>query len=115
MTLPYKYLADLAKEMSPPEDGTLSRTIHQDDSLKTVLFGFGAGQELSEHTASTAAVMHFLQGEADVTLGEDAMTAGAGTWIHMAPQLPHSIRAKTPVVMLLFLLKMPRPRLLRSD
>jgi quercetin dioxygenase-like cupin family protein len=105
MTLPYKYLADLAKEMPLPEDGALSRTIYQDDSLKAVLFGFGAGQELSEHTASTAAIMHFLQGEADVTLGKDAMTAGAGAWIHMAPLLPHSIRAKTPVVMLLLLLK----------
>jgi quercetin dioxygenase-like cupin family protein len=109
MSLPYQCFADLAKEMSPPEDGTLSRTIYQDDSLKAVLFGFGAGQELSEHTASTAAVMHFLQGEADVTLGEDAMTAGAGAWIHMAPQLPHSIRAKTPVVMLLLLLKKATP------
>ena len=102
---PYKYLADMAKEMSAPEDGTLSRTIYQDDSLKAVLFGFGAGQELSEHTASTAAIKHYLQGDADVTEGEDAVTASAGTWIHMAPQLPHSIRAKTPVVMLLLLLK----------
>jgi quercetin dioxygenase-like cupin family protein len=105
MTLPYEYLADVAKEMSPSKDGTLSRTIHQDESLKAVLFGFGAGQELSEHTALTAAIMHFLQGEADVTLGENAITAAAGAWIHMAPQLPHSIRAKTPVVMLLLLLK----------
>ena len=109
MTLPYKYMADLAKEMSPPEDGTLSRTIYHDDSLKAVLFGFGAGQELSEHTASTAAVMHFLQGEADLTFGEAAMTASAGAWIQMAPQLPHSIRAKTPVVMLLLLLKKATP------
>jgi quercetin dioxygenase-like cupin family protein len=105
MSLPYKYLADLAAEMSPPEDGTLSRTIFQDDNLKAVLFGFGAGQELSEHTASTPAIMHFVQGEADVTLGKDGMMATAGSWIHMAPHLPHSIRAKTPVVMLLLLLK----------
>ncbi|RIK75724.1 MAG: cupin [Planctomycetota bacterium] len=105
MSPAYKYLADLDAEMSPPEDGTLSRTIYQDDGVKAVLFGFGAGQELSEHTASVAAVMHFLKGEADVTLGADSMAVGPGAWFHMAPQLPHSIRAKTPVVMLLLLLK----------
>ena len=29
----------------------------------------------------------------------------AGAWAHMAPHLPHSIRADTPLVMLLTLLK----------
>jgi quercetin dioxygenase-like cupin family protein len=105
MSTSYNYILDLASEMTPPEDGTLSRTLLQDEHLKAVLFGFGAGQELSEHTAATPAIMHFVRGEADVTLGADAMSATAGTWIHMPPHLPHSIRAKTPVVMLLLLLK----------
>ena len=69
------------------------------------LFGFAAGQELSEHTASTPAIMHFLRGEAHVTLGHEDTSAKAGTWIHMTAQLPHSIRANTPMVMLLLLLK----------
>jgi quercetin dioxygenase-like cupin family protein len=51
--------------------------------------------------------MHFLQGEADVGLGADHVAACAGTWIHMPPQMPHSVRAKTPVKMLLLLLKQP--------
>ena len=105
MSTPYKFLSNLEVEMTPPEDGTLSRTLFQDDGVKVVLFGFGTGQELSEHTASVAAIMHFLQGEADVTLGADSMSVGPGAWFHMQPQLPHSIRAKTPVVMLLVLLK----------
>ena len=98
-------LANLGDEIAPPADGTLSRTVHQDDHLKAVLFGFAAGQELSEHTASTPAIMHFLSGEAEVTLGSDNVRASGGTWIHMPPQLQHSIRAKSPVVMLLLLLK----------
>ena len=88
-----------------PADGTLSRTIYQDERLKVVLFGFSAGQELSEHTASTPAIMHFLAGEATVALGDDTVSATAGTWIHMPPNLKHSIRADTPVSMLLLLLK----------
>jgi quercetin dioxygenase-like cupin family protein len=101
----YTVVADLASEIEPPQDGTLSRTIRQDERLKAVLFGFSAGQELSEHTASTPAIMHFLKGEATVTLGDDTVSAKAGTWIHMPPNLKHSIRADTPVSMLLLLLK----------
>lgn len=101
----YTLLDNLVLEIEPPVNGTLSRTIHQDERLKAVLFGFAAGQELSEHTASTPAIMHFLKGEADVVLGKDKVAASAGTWVHMPARLPHSILAKTPVSMLLLLLK----------
>ncbi len=105
MDQPFVYVADLAREVTPPADGTLSRTLFQDARLKAVLFGFAAGQELSEHAASIPAVMHFLSGEATVTLGDDVKEVGLGAWVHMAPGLRHAIRAKTPVVMLLLLLR----------
>lgn len=107
MASPYFLLANIAGNAEMPHDGTLSRTIFQDAQLKAVLFSFSAGQELSEHTASVPAIMHFLQGEADVTLGSEQQAARAGTWIHMEAKLPHSIRAKTPVVMLLLIFKQP--------
>jgi quercetin dioxygenase-like cupin family protein len=110
MSAPYTMLADLARQVEPPADGTLSRTLYLDEKLKAVLFAFSAGQELSEHTASTPAIMHFLTGDSDVTLGPDKVAASAGTWIHMPAQLPHSIRTKTPVVMLLLLLKEGPPK-----
>jgi quercetin dioxygenase-like cupin family protein len=105
MSANYTMLTELAKQVELPRDGTLSRTIYMDEGLKVVLFGFSTGQELSEHTASMPAIMHFLSGEADVTLGPDTVAATSGTWIHMPAQLPHSIRTKSPVVMLLSLIK----------
>src|SRR3989304_2292962 len=101
----HTYFADLVVEIEPPADGTLRRTLLQDDRLKVVLFAFSGGQELSEHTASTPAIMHFLRGEAVVTLDSDRVEATAGTWIHMPANMKHSIRTTTPVVMLLLLLK----------
>jgi quercetin dioxygenase-like cupin family protein len=101
----YLYLAEVAAEAKPPDKGILSRTLYNDDRLKVVLFGFAAGEELSEHTASMPAVMHFLQGEAQITLDDDAREARAGTWVRMPTGMRHSIRAQTPVVMLLLLLK----------
>jgi quercetin dioxygenase-like cupin family protein len=103
----YKYIADLAGDMTIPQNGILSRTLHNDERLKAVLFGFDAGQELSEHTAAVPAVLHILQGEARLRLGGDHMEAKAGAWVHMPPQLPHAVYAKTPVVMLLLMLKSP--------
>jgi quercetin dioxygenase-like cupin family protein len=101
----YTLFLDLAKEVQPPDKGILSRTLFNDDRLKVVLFGFGQGEELSEHTASMPAVLHFLQGEGKLTLDDDTLDARPGTWVHMAKGLRHSIQAKTPVVMLLLLVK----------
>ena len=101
----YSHITDLAEEVQPPNDGILTRTLFNDDNVKAVIFGFGEGEELSEHTASMPAILHFLQGEAVLTLGDDTVDAQPGTWIHMAPNLKHSVKTKAPVVMLLLLLK----------
>jgi quercetin dioxygenase-like cupin family protein len=101
----YTLFHELAKEIQPPDKGILSRTLFNDDRLKAVAFGFAQGEELSEHTASMPAVLHFLQGEAKLTLGNDTLEARSGTWVHMPTGLRHRIQAKTPVVMLLLLLK----------
>jgi quercetin dioxygenase-like cupin family protein len=109
MTNTYTHILDLVKEAEPPADGILSRTIFQDDQVKAVVFGFGQGQELSEHTASKSAMLYFVTGEATVGLGDDTKEAQAGTWVHMPAGLKHSIKAKTPVVMLLILFKREQP------
>ena len=101
----YTHILDLAREAEPPAQGILSRAIFQDDKIKAVVFGFGQGEELSEHTAAKPAMLFFIKGEASVGLGDDVQEARAGTWIHMPANLKHSVRANTPVVMLLILLK----------
>lgn len=98
----FQSLADQIGDI--PEDSIVSRTIKSDDNIKVVLFGFAKGQELSEHTAARQAVLHFIEGEAELTLGEEKSSAVAGTWVHMDPNLPHSVKATTPVTMLLLLL-----------
>ena len=102
----YAYIEKLETLLTEIPPGTIvSRTLHEDDAAKSVLFGFAAGQSLSEHTAAMPAILHFLQGEADLRLGDQALTAGPGTWVHMDANLPHSITARRPTLMLLHLLK----------
>ena len=87
-----------------PEDSIVSRTYFNEGDTRAILFGFAAGQELSEHTAARPAVLYFLEGQANLTLGEEAHEVQAGAWVHMAAHLPHSIYAVSPVKMLLMLL-----------
>lgn len=100
----YTVIDNLA-EIDMPADGILSLTPFEDDQVKIVLFGFATGEELSEHTASMPAILHILSGEARLLLGDDVMEVQAGAWIHMPARLPHSVYAKTPLVMSLQLLK----------
>lgn len=102
----YTYFANLASEKGQiPGDSILSRTLYADDQVKVILFSFATGQELSEHTASTPAILHFLEGRARLTLGADNQEAGPGTWVRMPAWLQHSVVAETPVTMLLLLLR----------
>ena len=105
MNMPYSFLENLQTTLSIPKDGTLSRTVYQDEQVKAVLFGFDAGQELSEHTASMPAIIQIISGQASITLGSEKLEVDAGAWIHMDAKLSHAICAKTPLVMLLLMLK----------
>lgn len=91
-----------------PPDSILSRTFYEDDRLRMVLFGFAAGQELSEHTAAMPVVIQILAGEGQLTLAGDAHEAGSGTWVHLPARLPHSVRARTPLTLLLWMFKPQR-------
>jgi quercetin dioxygenase-like cupin family protein len=103
---PYTCIPDLSDLLTTiPADSIVSRTFYTGGQIKAILFGFAAGQELSEHTASQPAILHILQGEARLTLGDDTLDASAGTWAAMPAFLKHSVVAKTPLTMLLLLLK----------
>jgi quercetin dioxygenase-like cupin family protein len=102
MSTPFLHVADLTAMLGDiPPDTIISRTLYADERLKAILFGFAAGQELSEHTAARPAILHILQGEADLTVGGERWDAGPHTWVFMQPHIPHAIVARTPLVMLL--------------
>lgn len=101
----YKHFIDLAAEVQVPPDGILSRTLHNDDHVRVVLFAFSQGQELSNHTAPVTAMLYFVRGEGELTLGGDKVEAKPGTFAWMTPKLNHAILAKSPLIMLLMMLK----------
>jgi quercetin dioxygenase-like cupin family protein len=98
-------IIDIREPVETPGDGIVSRAIHSDAVVRVVLFSFAAGQQLSDHTAPMPATLEIVEGEADITLGDQSVRGKPGTWIHMPGNTPHSITAQTPLTMLLTLLK----------
>ena len=106
MDTPYFYISELETKLPEiPPDTIVSRTFFSEGQVKAILFGFAAGQELSEHTAARPAILHFLKGEAQLVLGGEPQRASPGTWVYMQPKLAHSVQAETELVMLLYLLE----------
>ena len=101
----HTFLTDLINAVEIPADGTLSRVVYKDDRIRVVLFAFDAEQELTEHTASVPAVIQMLSGRVRLTLGGEVVEASPGDWAHMPANLPHSVMALEPSVMLLTLVK----------
>ena len=94
-------LQNLVEEIQT--DSITSRTFYKGSSMNAILFAFDAGQELSEHTSSKTAILQIVEGEATISLGDDAHKVSAGAWIQMPPHLKHSVHAETPLKMLLLM------------
>ena len=101
----YAFFASLQQQFELPETGILSRLLHKDEYVNVTLFGFSAGEELSGHSAPTPAILYFMEGEAEVQLGNDTVSAQPGSFVYMPPMLPHAISARTPLRMLLVQMK----------
>jgi quercetin dioxygenase-like cupin family protein len=101
----YTFLANLQQKFELPTEGILSRVLHKDDKVNVTLFGFSAGQELSAHSAPTPAILYVLEGNAELQLGKDKVSAQPGSFVYMPPVLNHAISAKTALRLLLVQMK----------
>jgi quercetin dioxygenase-like cupin family protein len=105
MSESHQFFQNLSKEVDViPPGSILSKALTTTDKVKVTIFGFATGQELTEHTAAYPAILHFLDGEAELKLGKDNFNATPGSWAYMPALTPHSLVAKTPVTMLLIML-----------
>lgn len=82
----------------------VSKVLHRGGGLDVTVFGFDAGEGLTEHTAARAAIVSVLSGHLHVTVDGATYDARPGWWLHMAPGAPHALEALEPTVMLLTLL-----------
>lgn len=100
-------IVSLPKETQFAANGIVSRTVMATANTRVVLFGFAAGQEMSEHTSTSRALVQVLTGECEFSLAGKWHHLKVGDLLHMPPGLPHALKAAQPFSMLLTLLKEP--------
>jgi quercetin dioxygenase-like cupin family protein len=98
----------LADETQFAANGIVSRTLFRTPTTRMVLFGFAEGQELSEHTSTSQAIIQVLSGACEFSLDGKPHHLKAGNLLYMPPNLPHAVKAIEPFSMLLTLIK-PAP------
>lgn len=87
------------------EGRVVSRTFAQNAVMSLTLFAFDAGEGLSSHTAAGDAFVQILDGEAEITVGSNLISARAGQVVVMPAGTPHSLKAEKRFKMLLVVVK----------
>ena len=89
-------------ELVAYQDGSVvSRQITKADAGNVTLFAFDKDQGLSKHTAPFDALVHVLEGEAQVTISGKAFDLKTGDAIIMPANEPHALKASQRFKMLL--------------
>ena len=95
--------ANLDSEVEIQEGAIVSKTIYKDDALNVTVFGFDTGQDLTEHRSPRHAIIEILSGRMEIIVDNHTHDAGPGFWLHIEPDIAHSLVAAEPTVMLLTL------------
>ncbi len=97
-----KAVTDLVQYQS---GAVVSRTLIKKKTGTITLFAFDAGQELSEHSAPFDALVHVLDGEAEVSISGTPHSVSAGQMIVLPANEPHAIRAVSAFTMVLAMVR----------
>lgn len=97
--------ASLGELVSYQEGTIVSRTIIDQKTGTVTLFAFAAGQGLSEHTAPYDALVHVLDGEAEVIINGQPLRVHEGEAVIMPANHPHALRAVKNFKMVLTMIR----------
>jgi quercetin dioxygenase-like cupin family protein len=87
------------------EGSVVSRTLIDEDAGTVTLFAFDEGQELSEHTAPYDALVHLLDGEAEIIVSGKAIRLKEGEMVVMPANEPHALKALRRFKMILTMIR----------
>jgi quercetin dioxygenase-like cupin family protein len=96
---------ELAALITVQPGAVVSRTLVNKPAGTVTLFVFDAGEGLSEHTAPYDALVHVIEGEADVRIATSAHAVAAGHMLLLPANVPHALHARVPFKMLLTMIR----------
>lgn len=86
-------------------DAVVSKTLIKKDKGTITVFAFDKDQGLSEHTAPFDALVHIIDGKADILLDGKSNILQKGEMIIMPANIPHALKAIEKFKMLLVMIK----------
>ncbi len=97
--------ARLADLVDYQEDSVVSKTVVDKKAGTITLFAFDQGQELSEHKAPYDALVHVIDGEAEITISDKANHLKEGEIIILPANEPHAVKALARFKMVLTMIR----------
>jgi len=104
-TAPKAEILNMAELVSYQEGSVVSRQITKADAGNVTLFAFDKGQELSEHTAPFDALVHVVEGKAEIIISGKSFNLKGGDAIVMPADEPHAVKAREKFKMLLTMIR----------
>jgi quercetin dioxygenase-like cupin family protein len=104
-TVPKSEILNLAELVTYQDGSVVSRQITKAEAGNVTLFAFDKDQELSEHTAPFDALVHILDGSAEIKISGKAFELKTGDAIIMPANEPHALKAFSPFKMLLTMIR----------
>lgn len=104
-TAPKSEVLHLAELVAYQDGSVVSRQITKADAGNVTLFAFDQDQELSEHTAPFDALVHVLDGEAEIRISGKGFELKTGDAIILPADEPHAVKAITRFKMLLTMIR----------
>lgn len=95
----------LAEQIDYQEGQVISKTLAQNPHLSLTLFSLDRGEGISTHTTSGDAMVQILDGQAEITIGQQVINVGVGETIIMPSDIPHGLEARERFKMLLIVIK----------
>ena len=87
------------------EGQVVSMTIAQIPTVNITLFSLEKGEGISTHITAGDAMVQVIDGEAEITIGEQVITVKTGETVIMPSNIPHGLEAKQRFKMLLTVVK----------
>jgi quercetin dioxygenase-like cupin family protein len=105
--IPHSQVHNIVDLVEYREGRVESRTLSQGKNLSITLFSFDKGQEISAHSSPGDALVHILDGEAEIAIGDEKFHLKAGQMIVMPAGIPHALYAVERFKMLLIVVFQP--------
>jgi len=96
---------DVAGLVEYADEAIVSKRLVDKPTGTVTLFAFDAGQRISTHQAPYDALLHVVDGQAEVTIDEKVMEVAAGQVVLMPANVPHAVAAGQRFKMLLTMIR----------